>query len=199
MGAKRARRSDAPEHQEPPRPVPFQAVPTMTGCRPRSPTCVPPVRIFPQYGRSSVSIVQALRCWLMDLIIGFGNRARRQQAVLGYRPARGGISPVDLRHVDATIDHDGSDMNALRSEFPCHALCDRARAELGRGEGGELRTTAHRRGRAGEYHRPWLCGNMWRTASRPNTNAPKQPSRQTFSNVLPVMSSSGLRCCAPAL
>ena len=41
-------------------------------------------------------------------------------------------------------------MNALRPQFPGHALCQRPQGELGAGERGETATAAQRRGGAGE-------------------------------------------------
>src|ERR1700691_6047536 len=89
----------------------------------------------------------------MNLIISFGNRTRRKQAVLGYRFASGCVPPMDLRHVDATIYDHGSDMNPLRPELPCHALCDRTRAKLRCGESSELWTSTNGSSRTCEDHR----------------------------------------------
>ena len=40
---------------------------------------------------------------------------------------------------------------------------------------------------------PFPCGSMCRTASLPNTNAPKQASRQTFSNAAVIEQRRGVR------
>ena len=87
-----------------------------------------------------------------------GDGVRAEHAVLALLLLVLGHALVDLIAVDPAVDDAVGDVDALRAEVARHRLRDRAQPGLGRGEGGEGRPTADRRGCAGEDYGPAAVG-----------------------------------------
>src|SRR5258708_2012822 len=89
----------------------------------------------------------------MYLPVSLGNGVDAEQAVLtALRDHVRTIAPQSIA-VNAAVDHDVRDVDALRAKFARHALCQHAQAGLGRCEVGESGFAAQAARCAGEQYR----------------------------------------------
>src|SRR5690242_11147006 len=104
--------------------------------------------------RAQIDLVAPGRRMLpVDLPVGLGDRVDIEQAVRALLRAPLRETAVDPLAVDAAVDHDMRDMQALRPELARHGLRDGAQARLGGREGGETRPPAQAAAGAREDHR----------------------------------------------